>query len=344
MKSFLTVFFALTMMAHLTGCSLETDGFTSHEDIVKQMNGKQDSVRDERGSIDEEEMRRRANLMPLDELFGKDFEELKNKKKQKRLLIKSTATATEEKARSGADYRHRDTSIKSQWNGTCTAFGGVAGLENMLNKPETVDLSERDSWDKYKEYSSRAFVTALSKEGNEICREQDWGQNQVTPETTCAANRKWRLGESLYISDDIQAALDALDRGNPVYLAMSTPNDMLYCRSVIRITTTFSEGGHAILIVGYKMDSSIVDGGYFIIKNSWGSDCGENGYQYLPFNVCNREDGYCSMWEFKTVIDRSGEVVPVEPDEPEFKWVKKCKRLWWTLWIKKKCWWEKITL
>ena len=343
MKNFLIVFFALYLMTHFTGCSTNTtDGFTSHEEIVEQMNSKLDSERDERGSIDDAEMRRRANLMPLEDLFGEDFEEMKKKKKQKRILIKSVGM--EEKARSGADYRYRDTPIKSQWNGTCTTFGGVAGLENKLNKPSTVDLSERDSWSKYKQYSSRAFVTALSKEGNEICREQDWGQNNTNPNPTCALNRKWRLGESLYISDNITSALDALDRGNPVYLAMSTPNDMLYCRSVIRTTTTFSEGGHAILIVGYKMDSSIVGGGYFIIKNNWGDDCGEDGYQYLPFHICNRDDGYCSMWEFKTVIDKSGDVVPVDPDQPEFKWVKKCKRMWWSLWIKKKCWWVKVAL
>jgi len=340
MKKFLIAIFPIILLVNFTGCSL-TSNFLSHEEIVKQMT-ESDQSKDERSSIDPEEMRRKSNLVPLDDLFGEDFSELKNKKNQKKILIKSSGF--EVKARSGADYRHRDTSIKSQWNGTCTTFGGVAGLENMLNKPSTTDLSERDSWSKYKQYSSRAFVTALSKEGNEICREQDWGQNSTNPKPTCVDNRHWRLGSSLYISDNISQALDSLDNGNVVYLALSTPKDMLYCRSVIRPTTEFSEGGHAILIVGYKMDSSITGGGYFIIKNSWGEDCGDNGYQYLPFHICNRSDGYCSMWEFKTVVDKSGDIVPVDPEVPEFKWVKKCKRMWYTLWIQKKCWWEKIEI
>ena len=36
-------------------------------------------------------------------------------------------------------------------------------------------------------------------------------------------------------------------------------------------------GGHAVNIVG-------VDGDYFIIRNSWGQDWGDNGYAYLSFN------------------------------------------------------------
>lgn len=36
-------------------------------------------------------------------------------------------------------------------------------------------------------------------------------------------------------------------------------------------------GGHAVNIVGY-------DGEYFIIKNSWGSDWGDDGYAYISFD------------------------------------------------------------
>jgi len=295
---------------------------------------------EEQGSISLEEMRRKANLTSLEDLFGEDFDHLKKKKKNN----KKEKSEQSEKASLGVDYRYRDTPIKSQWNGTCTTFGGVAGLENLLASPDKIDLSERDSWSKYKKYSSRAFVTELSKEGNEICDEVSWGQNETYPTEKCVSNRKWRLGDSKYIEDDTYAAREALDRGSVVYLGMSTPKDMLYCRPVIRADTEFSEGGHAILIVGYKLDTSIKGGGYFIIKNSWGDDCGDYGYQYLPFHLCSREDGYCIMWEFKNVITKSGGIDTVEPTGPEYKWVKVCKRKWYWLWLKKKCEWLKVTV
>lgn len=39
-------------------------------------------------------------------------------------------------------------------------------------------------------------------------------------------------------------------------------------------------GGHAVSFVGWKDD-------YFILKNSWGTEYGDNGYYYFPVNMCN---------------------------------------------------------
>jgi hypothetical protein len=41
-------------------------------------------------------------------------------------------------------------------------------------------------------------------------------------------------------------------------------------------------GGHAILVVGYD-DGDGVGRGHFIVRNSWGSAWGHNGYAYLPY-------------------------------------------------------------
>lgn len=339
MKKILTIL----LITLLTGCStVPSSYFLTHEEVVERM--REAPEQEERSSIDSDEMRRKANLIPLEDLFGEDFEELKNRKRLRKLNKENKGRQEEVFSRSGADFRYRDTSVKNQWNGTCTAFGGIAGIENLLNKPETLDLSERDAWSKYRKYSSRSFVEYLSKEGNEVCGEESWGQNEVYPQESCEANRKWRLGSSVYLSDNTEAALDALDAGSVVYLGMSTPTDMMYCRSVIRTTTDFAGGGHAVLIVGYKMDSSIKGHGYFIIKNSWGDDCGDYGYQYLPFDICQRDDGYCIMWEFRNVITKPVVIAPPVEPTPEYKWVEKCKRKWYWLWLKKKCEWVKVKI
>ena len=43
-------------------------------------------------------------------------------------------------------------------------------------------------------------------------------------------------------------------------------------------------GAHGALIVGYKNDPSIDTGGYWICKNSWGSDWGENGFFRIKYD------------------------------------------------------------
>ncbi|HVP20382.1 MAG TPA: C1 family peptidase [Anaerolineaceae bacterium] len=42
-------------------------------------------------------------------------------------------------------------------------------------------------------------------------------------------------------------------------------------------------GGHAVFACGYQTDSGTAGGGYLIVKNSWGTGWGDNGYFYMPF-------------------------------------------------------------
>jgi C1A family cysteine protease len=42
-------------------------------------------------------------------------------------------------------------------------------------------------------------------------------------------------------------------------------------------------GGHAVFCCGYQDDASYEGGGYLIVKNSWGTSFGDQGYIYLPY-------------------------------------------------------------
>jgi len=42
--------------------------------------------------------------------------------------------------------------------------------------------------------------------------------------------------------------------------------------------------GHSVAIVGYRKDPAFPGGGYFIFRNSWGANWGDQGYGYLPFD------------------------------------------------------------
>ncbi len=63
------------------------------------------------------------------------------------------------------------------------------------------------------------------------------------------------------------------------------------------------KGGHAMTLVGYTKKA-------FIIRNSWGSNWGDDGYCYYPFKQ------WGSHWEIWTTIDDES----VKPKKPKFKW------------------------
>ena len=62
-------------------------------------------------------------------------------------------------------------------------------------------------------------------------------------------------------------------------------------------------GGHAVSIVGYD-DTMPVDGrspGRFIVRNSWGTSWGDNGYFYMPYDVLKTPGMASDFWLISAV-------------------------------------------
>lgn len=202
---------------------------------------------------------------------------------------------------SSVDLRKWDSPIRSQWDGTCTAHGLIASMENWVNRSQPNSfLSTRYFWSLYREYSAEVAIDTAS-ESVQIDNRY-WPQASSIPiYKRLSQYGKYELSDYDYLEDDTDLALKALSQDYPVYIAMQVPSDMASCRSTIRYSTRVVDGGHALEVVGYELDSSIAGGGYFILKNSWGTDCGDEGYQYLPIGLCNRNDMYCLFWSIKKV-------------------------------------------
>ncbi|MBF0206403.1 MAG: C1 family peptidase [Oligoflexia bacterium] len=223
------------------------------------------------------------------------------------------------------DLRKFDSSVKKQFGGTCTAFGLAAAMENFINhrqkqrsathievvddslvattdllsKYEKIDLSERHLWSTYSFPNVRNAINAAKK--NYIVEEKYWPQKNFKPYDNYLKHANSKLHASNYIADNIQAALEALAKGHPVYLGTSTSRGLSKCASIVNPLSIPNGGGHAMAIVGYKINRKILGGGYFIVKNSWGTNCGDKGYQYLPFFHCKRKSMYCLMWEISDI-------------------------------------------
>ena len=128
----------------------------------------------------------------------------------------------------------------------------------------------------------------LVKQGT--CRQELWpddrpepvvGENQL--QTDAGTHRL--AGQPLPIAfEDVRKVLSA---GMPVHVSMNTgPAFADIGRDGIVNSAeppSGQHGRHAMLCVGYT-------GNFFIIKNSWGSDWGENGYCYVPRKVLMESD------------------------------------------------------
>jgi hypothetical protein len=198
----------------------------------------------------------------------------------------------------GVDLRKYDSSIKSQFGGTCTTFGLLAAMENKIRASR--DLSERHFWSKYQAYSSFTAVKTALGSNPWVGSESWWPQTRTSPVLASSAEQTRAL-KIVSLDQDIEAGVDKLNQGYPLYIAMSVPQELADCREVVRASSAVTNGGHAMAVVGYQLDSSFPGGGYFILKNSWGQSCGDNGYQYLSFGFCQKQNAYCYFWSVEAV-------------------------------------------
>jgi hypothetical protein len=230
------------------------------------------------------------------------------------------------------DLRHRDTPVLSQIGGRCSAYGLVASMENLLGVPLVAKLSESHLWSNYRRYSSEVAVETAKRMS--ITEGEFWPHNS-NARSGWEARAHTELTHITYIENDVNRAVEALDQGRPVYLGVSVTSSMNKCEVVMDPRSPDTGGGHAVSISGYSLDSRVAGGGYFIIKNSWSRECGDKGYQYMPFNYCVRGgSSYCIMWEVQGVKTAFPGVESVEPKLPEFDMQKINVRLtsykpWW---------------
>lgn len=192
-----------------------------------------------------------------------------------------------------------DAGIQSQFGGTCSAFATAAAINNRLKqKGYKQEVSERHLWSLYGVYDAYYAVEAAKK--NYLTLQESWPTYGVRS-TDYLDHRSIRVTQSVEHGYNFESALQGLNRGNPLIMAIQVPTDLANCRAEIRSTASYTTGQHVVEAVGYQLDDHVAGGGYFIIKNSWGETCGDHGYHTYPFSLCKRSDLYCYFIEIKDV-------------------------------------------
>ena len=57
-------------------------------------------------------------------------------------------------------------------------------------------------------------------------------------------------------------------------------------------------GGHAVAIVDYD---DVFDGGRFVVRNSWGTDWGKNGYFFVPYDYFADPNQTSDLWNIQVI-------------------------------------------
>lgn len=283
--------------------SLSANAYISHNEVVNRFKNKNFSLN--------KEFTKHVKTLGLSEVIPKHLQQNQKIYNQKTNLIF-------ENVKKVSDLRYRDTEVLRQIGPRCSAYGLIAGIENLLGHPERAKLSQSHLFSAYRKYSSEIAVHAAKRMA--ITEYKYWPHyRKRTPNKGYKKHAHTVLTDISYINNDVRKAVKALDKGRPVYLGMSVTHSMGKCDAVMDPDSTITGGGHAINISGYGLDASIPGGGYFIIKNSWGSKCGDKGYQYMPFSYCmNTGSQYCVMWDIQGVKSKFLGVADVIPEEVRF--------------------------
>lgn len=134
-----------------------------------------------------------------------------------------------------------------------------------------------------------------------ICTEELWPYDitrfTVQPVAVCYQDAKSRTIDKYQRIETVDAMIDALNNNRPVVFGITIYDDFYDLTSVDAtvIMPTTSEildlGGHAMCMVGYDLDQQL-----FLAKNSFGTEWGDQGYCWIPFDYIKQE-GY-DMWVF----------------------------------------------
>ena len=243
------------------------------------------------------------------------------------LSPKPPVTTTGPSAFSWKNYNGKDwtTPAKNQGPcGSCWAFGAVSSLESVINiawnDPNLdIDLSEQ------------YILSCLSKSGScgggnsnsafkYIMRDDSSGNNcngiitedslyyQADDSVPCHEKSSDWTKKLVPISnygswnadypEDVDRMKSELITRGPLVTYFQATGSFSYWGSTHHSPEDYypyekgNGANHAVIILGYKDDPSIDHGGYWICKNSWGTDWGYNGFfniEYGSLNIDNVE-------------------------------------------------------
>ena len=205
------------------------------------------------------------------------------------------------------DWREKNimTPVKHQMNlGSCGVFAAVAVFESLIKKEtgKTVDLSEQQIINGSKDFvaSGISSVDAMKyiKQHGLVLEEclpyQDKKTDKMPdgPADYILTDYHYVQTDKLTLAEKIKTIKQAVLEYGPVATNMIFYQDLDRHKRGIYIYDGKSDeqGGHWVVIIGWKDDPDAENGGYWICRNSWGPEWGEEGYFKIAYGQCGIDD------------------------------------------------------
>ena len=203
------------------------------------------------------------------------------------------------------DWRDKNvvTPVKDQGKcGSCWSFSATGAIEsiNAIDTGILKNVSEQQLMDCSTDYGNHGCRGGLMDNAfkfvidNGICSEEDYPyiglQGQCNP---CKPIMKIESYKDIIQNNE--KILKRVVAQQPVSVAIQANllSFRYYSSGIYSDQNCGNNIDHGVLIIGYGYDDTY-DMDYWTIKNSWGSDWGENGYIRIQRNI-NNSSGLCGI-------------------------------------------------
>ena len=197
------------------------------------------------------------------------------------------------------------TKVKDQGQcGSCYAFSATGSMEGIyaiknnhlrnISEQEIVDCSGAEgNQGCFGGLMNQVFQYVIDNNG--VCSEQEYPYDANQDQCNDKCQNIVQISSYQNITQNNETILMNAVAQQPVSVAIQAnlPSFQFYSKGIYNDSQCTGELDHGVLVVGYGKDDNNIS--YWLIKNSWGTDWGENGYIRMIRNVNKNSSGMCGL-------------------------------------------------